>query len=105
MSKAYIKVQRLPDAPPPTKPFSLPDYHRRGIASSFTEEFKAKERMQKVHWTEESESELIMLYKRGLTYTEIAEAMEMPEGVIRHHIRVLQSSGAIPERGRGGKRK
>lgn len=96
--KAYIKVGRIPDAPAPTRAYTPKGYRKMDIASGFTAEKQAQERIHRIEWTDDMITELTTLYKRGRSYSEIAREMDLPDGVVQHRIRVMIGAGELERR-------
>jgi len=98
MSKAYIKLSKLPSAPEPTRGKEVQLYDRHVVSTHFPTPAERAAAKQKSVWTEDDIAELEMLYRKGRTSLQIARAMGRPEGAIRHRIRVLISEGELKGR-------
>lgn len=98
MSKAYIKLPKLPSAPEPTKGKEVHLYERHVVSTSFPTAAERAAAKQKSIWTEDDIAELEMLYRKGRTSLQIAMAMGRPEGSIRHKIRMLIYAGELKGR-------
>ena len=98
MSRAYIKLPKLPPAPEPTKAKEVWLYEHHCVSTHFPTPAERAEARAKTAWSDDEEQELINLYNKGLTYLQIAYDMERTEGSVRHKIRLLVDEGRIKGR-------
>lgn len=98
MSRAYIKLPKLPPAPEPTKAQLTDLYPRNCLATHFPTPEERAQAKHKAAWTDDEEQELINLYNKGRTTYQIAYEMCKTEGSVRHKVRTLIFEGRIEGR-------
>lgn len=99
MSKAYIKIPRLPSAPEPTRGREVYLYEPHHVSSYFPRrDQRDYPRTKKNEWTDDDENELRNLYRQGWTYLQIAQAMDRTESAVRYKIQKMTFAGQLEGR-------
>ena len=105
--QARVK-RKLPDAPSPTKPIKVNDFHeieksmrmkehrefRENLRNPSTVERKEK----RPDWDEAKTNKLVKLWRDGMKLNDIAEQVKMPIEKTRSRVKLLMSKGLIKPR-------
>lgn len=101
--KAKVKINKLPDAPKPTKAVRVDVSPRNACFAETLERVKHKKEehswsTQFKHrttqkWTEEETEEVIRMYEAGATITQIADHFSTTYDAVQSRLKKLQAAG------------
>lgn len=106
--QAKVKAKRLPDAPNPTKPIKVNDFHEIEKSMRLKEHREFRENLKnpstvdkekrRLEWDEAKTNKLIKLWRDGVKINDISEQVKMPIEKTRSRVKLLMSKGLIKPR-------
>lgn len=106
--QAKVKAKRLPDAPNPTKPIKVNDFHEIEKSMRMKEHREFRENLKnpstvdkekrRLEWDEAKTNKLIKLWRDGVKINDISEQVKMPIEKTRSRVKLLMSKGLIKPR-------